>query len=331
MLEADKLIFLISAPRSGSTLAQHILASHSQVYTAPEPWFLLNLAYHRRHDDQRTAEYNDRYAGQAVDDLLRSNPLAERAYLEGVRNLVRQTYGALHNPENKTHFLDKTTRYYLILPYLFSLFPEAKYVFLLRNPLAIASSILSYNFAGHIAGLQRIDRQRDLHIAPRAIRDAAESAKVKKAVVHYEDLVRSPERSVQLICESLELEYEPQMLTYGGKVDFGGKRVDTKSIHRHQTAVGDYAHTWHHAITTKTQLRFFRDYLDTLPDDCVSGPEYSRDDLSAALDSLKRRVVNDWQVRLRSQVTSVLHSTRTHQVAKYCYNSIRSLGGRKAD
>ena len=36
-------IFIFSAPRSGSTLLQRVLAAHTQVATASEPWILLPL------------------------------------------------------------------------------------------------------------------------------------------------------------------------------------------------------------------------------------------------------------------------------------------------
>lgn len=39
------LIFLISLPRSGSTLTQKILGAHSAIYTRSEPWIMLNPLY----------------------------------------------------------------------------------------------------------------------------------------------------------------------------------------------------------------------------------------------------------------------------------------------
>ena len=38
------LIFIVSQPRSGSTLLQNLLSNNTQVNTASEPWILLRLA-----------------------------------------------------------------------------------------------------------------------------------------------------------------------------------------------------------------------------------------------------------------------------------------------
>ena len=41
-------VFLLSLPRSGSTLLQRLLAVSPEVATAPEPWFLLPLVQSTR-------------------------------------------------------------------------------------------------------------------------------------------------------------------------------------------------------------------------------------------------------------------------------------------
>ena len=40
-----KPIFIVSFPRSGSTLLQRILSTSSDIATAPEPWVALPIAY----------------------------------------------------------------------------------------------------------------------------------------------------------------------------------------------------------------------------------------------------------------------------------------------
>jgi len=43
--QGSNLIFILSLPRSGSTLLQRILGGHSQVHTVAEPWLMLNPLY----------------------------------------------------------------------------------------------------------------------------------------------------------------------------------------------------------------------------------------------------------------------------------------------
>jgi len=60
-LYGKNLIFLISQPRSGSTLLQKILNTHSQIISASEPWIMLNPVYALRSSGIK-AEYNSKIA-----------------------------------------------------------------------------------------------------------------------------------------------------------------------------------------------------------------------------------------------------------------------------
>src|SRR5688500_15750036 len=61
-------LFLLSLPRSGSTLAQRILAAHEAIATASEPWILLPYLYTLR-ERGAYAEYNHRVLVRAVEDF----------------------------------------------------------------------------------------------------------------------------------------------------------------------------------------------------------------------------------------------------------------------
>ena len=75
------------------------------------------------------------------------------------------------------YFVDKTPRYVVISPEIVELFPDARFVFLLRNPLAIISSIIEtwgtgrwniYEFEFELFdGLENLIAARR-HVGPRA-------------------------------------------------------------------------------------------------------------------------------------------------------------------
>lgn len=44
-MNGKNLIFIVSQPRSGSTLLQRILSAHSQICTTSEPWLALPLLW----------------------------------------------------------------------------------------------------------------------------------------------------------------------------------------------------------------------------------------------------------------------------------------------
>ena len=68
-------------------------------------------------------------------------PDGEDDYWSALRGFALELYAKAAEPD-ATHFLDKTPRYHYIAPELFRLFPDAKVVFLWRNPLAVVASIV---------------------------------------------------------------------------------------------------------------------------------------------------------------------------------------------
>jgi len=80
---------------------------------------------------------------------LNLHPEGEDAYFQAVRQMTLNLYGGVLQNSGKRYFLDKTPRYYYILPELYRTFPEAKYILLLRNPLAILCSIFNTFVQGY--------------------------------------------------------------------------------------------------------------------------------------------------------------------------------------
>ena len=65
----EDLIFIISQPRSGSTLLQRILAGHPEIQTSAETWLLLHPTYAFRTSGIDT-DYDSRFAAQGVEEFL---------------------------------------------------------------------------------------------------------------------------------------------------------------------------------------------------------------------------------------------------------------------
>ena len=127
-----------------------------------------------------------------------------RAYLEAVRAYATTLYESALRPTGKRLFLDKTPRYYFICDELRRVFPKAKFIFLLRNPLAVLASILETWVKQDWSILRWY--QADLLQAPRLIADAiagspspinGERGETAPITVGYEDLVANPTSTVQ--------------------------------------------------------------------------------------------------------------------------------------
>jgi hypothetical protein len=294
----DNLIFLISQPRSGSTLLQHIIASHPQVYTTAEPWLLLPLLYR----PTTGVEHSLQLAYAALDEFLALLPEGEALYREQVRKMALALYGHALVDTGKKYFLDKTPRYYLIIPELAQLFPAARFILLVRNPLAVLLSILSYHHGSDWKGLARPGTVLDLCEAPRLMLQGMRVLGDRAVVVHYESLIQSPEREVREVCEHIGLNFCAEMIEYGDKVKLSGTFVDKKSIYKHNKPVSDYADQWREGFVSSQSQRFAREYLESLGPELVSQLGYSFDELLQTLPSpsfIRNLFTVPWQQLLR--------------------------------
>lgn len=289
------LVFMISAPRSGSTLLQHILGSHSDVHTLPEPWLMLPLLYPlRRHG--ASAEYNAEYAAMAIQDYLKRIDGGQERYFEGARAMANHLYGAALEGSGKHYFLDKTPRYYFVIDEIRHVFPRAKLVLLVRNPLAIFASIVATSFRNNIWRFLEPGRVEDVLLAPKRLAAAMTDATLQTAVVRYESLVQDPPQTVRAMCEAIGLPFEESMIDYGDKTHFPGTPfVDEKSIYKHSRPVLDYADGWKRTLAHPQLNYLARGYLEALGCDTVTALGYDygalQTELAACVDRTQVKYV----------------------------------------
>ncbi len=104
------------------------------------------------------AEYGHRTAARAIADFGDSLPGGRADYLDEVRRSTLALYELAAGDAG--WFLDKTPRYHLVVDEIMALFPDARFVFLWRNPLAVAASMIDSFGRGH----WNLDRYEvDLH------------------------------------------------------------------------------------------------------------------------------------------------------------------------
>jgi hypothetical protein len=184
-------VFVICTLRSGSTLLRVLLDSHSQIRSPHE----LHLRYVSVHFDQKWSERSMKEMGL--------DPRAAE-YLLWDRLLHRELTAS-----GKSIIADKTPNNVFVVDRLREAWPDARFIFLLRHPGAIARSRQAYKGEGADAGVVRYCEALE---AARQTYDGH--------TVRYEDLTADPERELRRICGFLGVPYEPTMLDYG-KVDHG--------------------------------------------------------------------------------------------------------------
>jgi hypothetical protein len=277
------LVFIISQPKAGSTLLQRMLAGHRDVQTSAETWLMLHPAYGLRKKGI-TTDYNANWAVTGVREFLDNYADGEKTYTEGVRSFAESIYGRVLEKHGKRLFLDKTPRYTMIVDELYELFPDAKYILLIRNPLAVLKSELHTYVKGDWPVLASF--APDLVDAPARLVAARERLGEAALEVRYEDLVTSPEDTVRSLCDFLDLEFDAAMLDYSNTPAPKGRMNDPVGIHQHTGPSPASLDKWKE-LGADTQLRHFAlQYLDT-PGDWQSG--HSGAGVSAT--KLRRRIL----------------------------------------
>ena len=287
-------LFVLSLPRSGSTLLQRMLSTSPAIATASEPWLLLPQVYALRQDGARAA-YGHRTAARALNDFADSLPGGRDTYLEEVRRMALAVYARAAG--DAEWFVDKTPRYHLIVDELMAMFPEARFVFLWRNPLAVAGSIIE-SFGGGRWNLDRYDGDlRDGLVRLVAAHDLHDP---RATAVRYEDLVSEPEETVRRLLEFVgaSAPADPAAFT---SVGLTGRMGDRTGRHEYSEVVTTSIERWRVTMRNPVRRRWCDRYLDSIGADRLARMGYDQHRIRRDLHELPHsasHVVSDVARRL---------------------------------
>ena len=198
-----KPLFIFSLPRSGSTLLQRVLAADNQISSVAEPWLLLPFIYTLR-EKGISAEYDHKWANFALSEFFLELPNGKQDYLSAIRSTIRELYQKAAKNNDVRYFLDKTPRYSLVANEIIDIFPDGKFIFLWRNPLAIIASIIETWGEGKWNILLY---EVDLFNGMTSLVDTYEAHLGKVLAVQYESFLQFPEKELSRIAEYLEMEF----------------------------------------------------------------------------------------------------------------------------
>jgi len=199
----DDPIFIVGLPRSGSTLLEQILASHSLIDGTMELPNIIALA-HRLNGRRFIAEearYPKNLASLSSEQL---QSMAD-AYIRDTR---------VHR-QGAPHFIDKMPNNFMHIGLIHLILPRARIIDARRHPMACCFSGFKQLFADgqeFTYGLHEIARYYRSYVALMAHWDAVLPGKVLR--VHHEDVVSDLEGQVRRILDYLDLPFEESCLQY---------------------------------------------------------------------------------------------------------------------
>jgi tetratricopeptide (TPR) repeat protein len=197
-------IFIVGMPRTGTTLVEQILSSHSQVYAAGE---LQNFSLQVK-----------RMTGSASTDMLDTEVLSQSLHLDMSKlgsdyiDSTRPRTG--HTP----HFIDKLPMNFLYLGLIKLALPNAKLICLRRDPMDTCLSnyrqLFATNFKPYYYNLNLIDCGRYYIQFDRLMRHWREVMPGGVFELHYEALVDEPEKVSREVLAHCGLPWEDQCLEF---------------------------------------------------------------------------------------------------------------------
>jgi Flp pilus assembly protein TadD len=189
-------IFVVGMPRSGTSLVEQILASHSEVFGAGEQSGLLNVVAQAPFQMRDRRAFPDCMAAVERPDLHRF----ARSYVQSLPS----------DALSSRRFVDKMPFNYLHLGLISLLFPRAKIVHCVRDPADTCLSVFFqqfspyYAFSTSLTGLGSYYREYQ-----RLMRHWEQELPLAIHRVQYEDLVASPESEIPRLLASCGLTNEP--------------------------------------------------------------------------------------------------------------------------
>lgn len=261
MLSESKLIFIISLPRSGSTLLQRILASQRGFESCAETWMLLPPFYSTVRNST-FSEYGHTSAANAINDLIELLPGGKATYNSEIKKFYLGVVGAaMKNLDG--YFIEKTPRNALIASELLTTFPSAKFIFLWRHPASIVASIIdtwgkgSWNIYKY-----RIDLIEGMRRMVEAFQDHSSNILSLK----YEDLVQDPSAAMGLLSNHIGIDLCPAALEEFSQVKFSGRMGDPVGVHRYSSIDKSTLEKWRQTINTPLRQWWIKNYMEWLED-----------------------------------------------------------------
>lgn len=195
-------IFIVGLPRTGTTLAERIVSSHSQVESAGETFFLPTTLLRLsgiESQGQMTAAVIEA-AGRRRAKAIGGDYLRAVAYrLEG-----------------KPLFIDKFPENFLYLGFIAKALPEAKIVHLRRNPMDTCFAMYKQSFFRYAYSLDDLGRY---YVAYDRLRKHWQEVLGERIVeLRYEALVIDQEQETRHLLDRLGLDFDPACLEFDRNV-----------------------------------------------------------------------------------------------------------------
>ena len=251
-----KRIFLVGAPRSGTTILQALLASHPSITSFPETKF-----FHYLWTNRLKSRLPDRLHKWFHEEISRPdlfNPF-EVYHRQTTSDRIKWFVGILDRlaiEEGNQIWLEKTPEHIYFIRDILNYLPDAKFIHLIRNPLDVVASMRKATsdplnnilWGGEWTLEFCVERWKSSALVSHYLRESPQHL-----VVRYEDLLQDKIRFLSECCYFIDIAYDVEML----------RNYRVKAVNLGQGL------PWHEGIDREVEPPTFAKYKEFLSSDEV--------------------------------------------------------------
>lgn len=215
-------IFIVGAPRSGTTLLRLLLNNNSQISIPEETWYFTDLDKEKdkllANDNwqyeislklfQHTRRHFPSLTFEEIHDFLKSTSRDNWPNIVATVNLIYL------KQQNKKRWGDKTPGYVTELPLIKKLFPDAKIIHIIRDPRDVIPSIINFEEVGPKNKEFKYIVNYYKTVVSKGRADGRFYFQNNYLEVNYESLLKDPDKFLITICEFLNVPFEKEMLDF---------------------------------------------------------------------------------------------------------------------
>jgi len=213
---AKQLVFMCGSLRSGSSLVHLMLDHHPKIQNPGEFDFLFDQVS----DDGLFPNVDFYHSWLATHRIFQSKSLVidtSLTYEELIVSFVQQL--ALSN----SILVLNIHRSFHRIPFLF---PDAKYIHLIRDPRDVARSSIAMGWAGNV--YYGVDHWLATEKDWKQLEDKVQENQFIQ--LRFEELILSPERELTLVCDFIGVSYSQKMMVYADNSSYS--KPDTSLVNQ---------------------------------------------------------------------------------------------------
>lgn len=240
------IFFIIGRPRSGTTLIRTLFDAHPNVKIPWECQYIVNLYPKYGNISEWTKEtlnsfYEDllvqwQFRLWTVDkQILKEEILEQEGYNDyaTICKVVHNNFRSLYKKKELLYFGDKNPGYSIYISRLKKIFPEARFIYILRDYRDTYLSIKNVDFELPIVSTVTYKWKYFFKQALKAKAKFPDSVYILK----YEDLVSEPELHFKLVCKFLGLPYNADVFEFYEKKDEVYKVLTTERARKNHASL----------------------------------------------------------------------------------------------